>query len=190
MKYCRLFFCDFQKVTLNCNLKPFLFLNSIFIQRWTNTSICYLINNYLALDRENTAKMAHIRTLKNLTSHGNFCHFSVAVLIFELKLFAGKLYPGCKKFEDYHMPRLTSFFGIHSRAWQLIMHNNLSLMISSLISMKFISNNNLRSYYVLLCFMLYGHRMLAPWFVLPVWSWLTTGSWRVKSRKCFLCELR
>ena len=142
------------------------------------------------MERENTAKMAHIRTLKNLTSHGNFCHFSVAVLIFELKLFAGKLYPGCKKFEDYHMPRLTSFFGIHSRAWQLIMHNNLSLMISSLISMKFISNNNLRSYYVLLCFTLYGHHMLAPWFVLPVWSWLTTGSWRVKSRKCFLCELR
>lgn len=32
------------------------------------------------LDRENTAKMAKIRTLKNLTSHGNFCHFSVAVL--------------------------------------------------------------------------------------------------------------
>lgn len=32
------------------------------------------------LDRENTAKMAKIGTLKNLTSHGNFCHFSVAVL--------------------------------------------------------------------------------------------------------------
>ena len=32
------------------------------------------------LDRENTAKMAKIRTLKNLTSHGNFSHFSVAVL--------------------------------------------------------------------------------------------------------------
>ena len=64
------------------------------------------------LDRENTAKMAKIGTLKNLTSHGNFCHFSVAVLIFDLKLFAGKLYPRCKKFEDYHMPRVSSFFAI------------------------------------------------------------------------------
>lgn len=59
------------------------------------------------LDRENTAKMAKIGTLKILTSHGNFCHFSVAVLIFDLKL-----YPRCKKFEDYHRPRVSSFFAI------------------------------------------------------------------------------
>lgn len=79
------------------------------------------------LDRENTAKMAKIYTLKNLTSRGNFSHFSVAVrFIFDLKLFAGKLYPRCKKFEDYHRPRVSSFFGIHPRAWLLIMHSNLS----------------------------------------------------------------